>query len=387
MGWKSDMGEGIVVLIIVVYIIYLILEYRQTKKLRKAFKHIIHVNGTRGKSSTTRLIAAALAQGGYKVFCKTTGTSAMTIDVNGKEEKINRRGKPNIKEQISIMKRAKNQGAEILVIECMAVKPELQYISQHKILNADISVITNARRDHLEEMGPSLEEVAKSLGNVIPKNGYLVTAEENFYDYYRIKGEKLNTKVILSDNHGEDYEIDFVENVNIVLDICEILNVNKAKALEGMKNYKRDPGVLKIYRLNDTKEEVLFINGFAINDPDSTMQVYEYLNRKNIFKDKEVIVMVNNRRDRPYRMKQHIEVINYIKPHKIWISGKYLNLMKKYLLKEGINEEKILLIKDITKINLKDINKSTAIYGTGNIVGNGEKIVEVVERTSDVIAK
>ncbi|MBM7870678.1 poly-gamma-glutamate synthase PgsB/CapB [Clostridium pascui] len=381
------MGEGIVVLIIVVYIIYLILEYRQTKKLREVFKHIVHVNGTRGKSSTTRLIASALAQGGYKVFCKTTGTSAMTIDINGKEEEINRRGKPNIKEQISIMKRAKNQGAEILVIECMAVKPELQYISQHKILNADISVITNARRDHLEEMGPSLEEIAKSLGNVIPKDGYLVTAEDKFYDYYKDQGEKLNTKVILSDKHSEDYEIDFAENVNIVLDICEILNVDKAKALEGMKNYKRDPGVLKIYRLKDTEKEVFFINGFAVNDPDSTMQVYEYLKKKNVFKDKEIIVMVNNRRDRPYRMKQHVEVINYINPSKIWISGKYLNLMKKYLLKEGINEEKIFLIKDAGKVNFKDINKSTAIYGIGNIVGNGEKIVEVVERTSDIIVK
>lgn len=381
------MGEKIVVVIIILYTLYLIWEYKQVKKLRRCFKHIVHVNGTRGKSSTTRLIAAALSQGGYRVFCKTTGTSAMTIDVNGKEEKINRRGKPNIKEQINIMKRAKNQGAEILVIECMAVKPELQYIAQHKILNADISVITNARRDHLEEMGPSLEEVAISLGNVIPKEGYLVTAEERFYDYYKERGEKLNTKVILSDKYDEDYGIDFVENVNITLDVCEILGVDKIKALEGMKSYKSDPGVLRIYKLNNTKEEILFINGFAINDPDSTMQVYEYLRKKNIFKDKEVIVMVNNRRDRPYRMKQHIEVINYINPDKIWISGKYLNLMKKYLLKEGIKEEKILLIKDAAEINLKDINKSTAIYGIGNIVGNGEKIVQAVERTSDIIAK
>lgn len=381
------MGEEIVVLMIVVYMIYLVLEYRKTRKLRRNFKHIVHVNGTRGKSSTTRLIAAALTQGGYKVFCKTTGTSAMTIDVNGKEERINRRGKPNIKEQINIMKRAKNQGAEILVIECMAVRPELQYIAQHKILNADISVITNVRRDHLEEMGPSLEEVAKSLGNVIPRNGYLVTAEDNFYDYYKEQGKRLNTKVILSEKYGEDYEIDFVENVNIVIDICEILNVDKAKALKGMKNYKRDPGALKIYRLKDTEEEVFFINGFAINDPDSTIQVYEYLKKKNVFKDKEIIVMVNNRRDRPYRMKQHIEVINYIKPHKIWISGRYLNLMKKYLLKEGFTEDNILLIKDSAEINLKDISKSTAIYGIGNIVGNGEKIVEVVERISDIIAK
>ena len=35
----------------------------------------IHVNGTRGKSSVTRLIAAGLRAGGKRTFAKTTGTA------------------------------------------------------------------------------------------------------------------------------------------------------------------------------------------------------------------------------------------------------------------------------------------------------------------------
>ncbi len=171
--------NGIILLFSTIYIIYLFYESYENKKIRSSFKHIIHVNGTRGKSSTSRLIEAALRGGEYRVFCKTTGTSSRTIDVFGVEEPINRRGSPNIKEQIKILKEAAKQKADIVVIECMAVKPELQYIAQNKILNADISIVTNVRRDHLEEMGPTLKDVAISLGNIMPKNGHFITAEKD----------------------------------------------------------------------------------------------------------------------------------------------------------------------------------------------------------------
>ena len=39
----------------------------------------VHVNGTRGKSSVTRLIAAGLRSTGRRVFAKTTGTMARMI--------------------------------------------------------------------------------------------------------------------------------------------------------------------------------------------------------------------------------------------------------------------------------------------------------------------
>ena len=44
----------------------------------------IHVNGSRGKSSVTRLIAAGLRAGGLKTLAKTTGTAPRLIDENGK---------------------------------------------------------------------------------------------------------------------------------------------------------------------------------------------------------------------------------------------------------------------------------------------------------------
>jgi len=59
----------------------------------------VHVNGTRGKSSVTRLIAGGLRAGGILTFAKTTGTMARMIRPDGSEVDVFRVGSPNIIEQ------------------------------------------------------------------------------------------------------------------------------------------------------------------------------------------------------------------------------------------------------------------------------------------------
>lgn len=374
----------IILVLFFIYIVYLFYESYKNKKIRSSFTHIIHVNGTRGKSSTSRLIESALRDGENRIFCKTTGTSPRIIDVDGKEELIHRRGSPNIREQIGILEKAAKQKADIVVIECMAVNPELQSISQNKILNADISIVTNVRRDHLEDMGPRLKDVAISLGNVMPKNGYFITADEKFKDYYLELGKAMNTKVLFSEKLEEDYEIDFKENVSIALEVCKLLGVNRKAAIERMKKHKKDPGALKTYKLNTkNSNDIFFINGFAINDPDSILIVYNYLKEKGIFKNKEIILLINNRGDRGYRVQQHAEVISKIKPDKVWITGGYKKFMKKNIIKLNIPEDTIQIIRDYKLTEINSLNKNSVIFAIGNIVGHGEKIIDYIEGISE----
>src|SRR5262249_5007474 len=133
----------------------------------------VHVNGSRGKSSVTRLVAGGLRAGGIRTVAKTTGTKPRFIYDDGSEVPVVRPGSPNIIEQVRIVRRAAQLGAQVFVVECMAVKPELQTLLEEKIIQSTHGVITNVRADHLDEMGPTLVDVARNLARTIPRGGRL----------------------------------------------------------------------------------------------------------------------------------------------------------------------------------------------------------------------
>ena len=129
----------------------------------------IHVNGSRGKSSVVRLIAAGLRSGGYKTLAKVTGTSPRVIDMEGKDRIIHRLRSPSIGEQLRLLRNFSRQNPDYVVIECMAVLPDYQWVSEHKMVKSNIGVITNVRMDHVDEMGYTMDDITKSLSNTVPK--------------------------------------------------------------------------------------------------------------------------------------------------------------------------------------------------------------------------
>lgn len=133
----------------------------------------VNVNGIRGKSTVTRLITGVLQKAGYKTVGKTTGTDArMLYWFDGLEEPIKRRLEgPNIGEQRKVIEKTGQLNADALVSECMAVKPDYQIIFQEELLQANIGLIVNVLEDHMDVLGPTLEEVADSFGNAIPYDG------------------------------------------------------------------------------------------------------------------------------------------------------------------------------------------------------------------------
>lgn len=179
--WCDILLDIILFLLFGSYFAYLAAEALSAARYRCIIPHVIYINGTRGKTSVTRLIDAGLRQGGWRTYAKTTGTLPMVIDTVGREKLIHRRGRANIKEQLRIVRAAAQENAQILIIECMAIDPQLQYISQHRMVKADIGVITNVRPAHLDVMGHTLDEIGQSLCNTIPKGGICFTADEKFF--------------------------------------------------------------------------------------------------------------------------------------------------------------------------------------------------------------
>lgn len=377
--------ENVIIILCLLCVFYLFFEKRRAENQRKTFKYVIHINGIRGKSTVSRLIDAGVRAGGYRVFTKTTGTSPRIIGTDNVEREINRKGKANIKEQIKAINWAYNEGAEVLVAECMAVKPEYQYICENKILHADINVITNVREDHLDEMGKTLDEIAESLSNTIPSNGAVFTSDRRYFEFFKSKAAEKNSKAFINEDEKEEYwEIDFPSNVALALEVCRYIGISDEKALEGMRKYHKDPGCLKTLGYTVNGNTVYFINAMAANDPNSTDIIIERISKKYYWNNRRYL-LVNNRGDRVSRWEQYIEFVKKVndKFDKIIVSGENRELFRKYLLKENLDESKIEILEDERYFDT--IESSILILAVGNICGHGKKLVDYLEQKGEVV--
>lgn len=370
--------DGLTIITIVLcvgYIGYIIFERFYYSKLRKSFKHVILVNGIRGKSTVCRLIDAGLRNSGYKVYTKTTGTLPMVIDVNNHEKIINRLGPANIREQLKIMRDAKKQNAEILVIECMAVNPELQEIVQQKMVNADIVVITNVREDHIGEMGDTLDELAYAFSKTLPKKGKFIINNDEYLKIYQ--KENINqAEIIIANEYG--FSLDdaqnlyqtFPENLNLSLAVCETLELSKEEFLCGMKNYHKDFGAFQILK----KDNVTLISAFAANDVTSTKIIFSEILKK--YSKERISILFNCRDDRPTRTNQFIDLIVELNCPKVMIYGSNISYIKRKLLKKGIKN--IQIIKKI-----EDLENEDVIFGIGNIKNFGIDLINFYKGTGE----
>lgn len=364
----------LIVLLAVLYLAALGLEARRVSAARKRLEHVVHVNGTRGKSTTCRLIDAGLRAGGLRVFCKTTGTDPMTIDVYNCEEPVIRRGKANIKEQIGILRRAAEQHAQVLVVECMALQPELQYTAQHRILRADVGVITNVRRDHTDVMGETLPEICGALCNTVPKNGVLFTAERELAERMGEAARKLGSGFIAVRPRGDEPDFDFAENIALALAVCEHLGVDRAAALEGMAGYKRDPYALTLHRIHGG----MWINGLSINDIQSTCMVWRHLRERHGWEGKKLILLVNNRADRGSRTQDMLRVCLELAPDEVWLLGAAHGYMKRNLARK-LPETRVLDFQRAADVDFTALNEDCAVFAVGNIAGEGRALMARVK--------
>lgn len=370
-----------------ILIIIWIIEYHNHQFWRKKIPMIIHVNGTRGKSSVTRLLAAGLRAGGKKVMAKTTGSAPVIIFEDGSETPIVRHFGANIKEQLKIIKFCAKRDLDILVLECMAVTPEYQWVTEKEMVMSQVGVITNTRLDHLDVMGPGLRNCTLSLCNSLPMNGIAFTSEWKMLPLIKTQAKKVHTKLSFSDGSKIPDEmmrgfrhIEHKDNVALSLDVCDYCKVDRDAALKGMYDAIPDVGAAEIFQVNKDGKKIFFVHSFAANDPESTEFLINYV--KQIHSHIEsVSVVLNTREDRIYRSKQLIDMCVDLEHDELFLIGQQTQSMLSYALNHNIPEAEVHdcgwvsgaeLVDTVSKLDANEI----LLFGVGNIGGNGGIIVD-----------
>ncbi len=273
-------------------LLFLLWENLRHQQRLKRIPLRIHVNGIRGKTSTAIEIAKTLNKAGIRTVAKTTGDEAVMILPDAKKKIIKRQGPARIQEQLRVVKEAVACRAEALVVECMALNPLLQMASERRILKSHIGIITNVRQDHQEVMGKNLDDIADCLRCTMPDKGTLVTTDPAFFPFFASAAEHRGSRAILA----RAKEVGpLPERKAVVQSVCALLNIEAKPDLE-------EKSTPELFRFQYEGHHISFVDAFSVNDVDSFNLVFQQICKNNPL-PKPVVALLNNRADRPLRMK------------------------------------------------------------------------------------
>jgi poly-gamma-glutamate synthase PgsB/CapB len=371
-------------------VLVLLLETRVHRRNLRRLRVRIHVNGTRGKSSVTRLIAAGLREQGVATCAKTTGTLPRMILPDARELPIFRAGSPNIIEQKRIVAIAAAEGAEALVIECMALSPSLQAVCELELIRATHGVITNCRPDHLEVMGPNEHHVALALCGMVPVSGRLYTAEQEHLAILQNAATDRNSTLVavgpddtksITDDELERFSYtEHAENVALALRVCADLGVAREVALRGMWKCNPDPGALTTYHVDFFGRNLVFMNAFAANDPVSTARIWE-LAVQSSPQVRTRIAIFNCRSDRPERsISLAAAFAHWAAADHVVLMGTGTHAFARAASNAGVDFTRFVFVEGlpISEIFERIVSltqESAMIVGMGNIGGDGLPLV------------
>jgi poly-gamma-glutamate synthase PgsB/CapB len=260
-------------------------------------------------------------------------------------------------------------------------------------------VITNARADHLDVMGPDETDVAKALAGMIPVRGKVFTAERKLDHIFREVAKERHSELIgITDEDvaritpldlaGFTY-VEHAENLALALRVCQDVGVDRKIALRGMWQCRPDPGAMTEAELDFFGRKIFFVNGFAANDPESTERIWRMALERHPDVHKRLAVF-NCRADRPDRSRQLAQEIIHWPPadHYILIgSGTYI--FAKYAIRSGIDPLKLafgedLRVDEIFELIVELSGDTALVMGMANIGGPGLTVTRYFANRSKV---
>ncbi len=345
----------------------------------------IHVNGTRGKSSVTRYVAAGLRAAGKRVWAKTTGTKPTLIHADGGSSLIKRRGGARVQEQFQIAFRAARHNADALVLECMSLQPELQEL-EGRTLRPHIYVLTNVKDDHREVFGSDPADQADALCSPIVAGSKILTTDGYHVPFVRKhsagSGNPIDiVKPLSAEQAARVPSGVFHENVVLALSVCAECGVAPDIAFPAIiaEELRQVRALVTI----DEERHLYFVDGFAVNDVPSATDFIEYWCGE-LPEVNRLAVVFNSRPDRPLRSSVFSEWLPGLSDlTAVFLVGHHASYMRRALKRHGLDNAPVVTlshseIKDVKNIIAGNCSTDTLVVGLGNIGGDGFEIAETL---------
>lgn len=389
---KLLQSYGFILFILLLVILLLAREsFTHWRNLRKIPTRI-HVNGSQGKSTVTRLITAGLQKHGFTVCAKTAGALPCFIRPDGTEQAIYRSSGSDLMELAKIVRTAVSYKPQVLVISCSTFKPELQSLAELKFVKSTHGVITNILEERLDTMGPTRADVALAFAGTVPIKGKLYTPEHHHLKVLRMAARERGSKIIrikpqaisqINDDiikrfNYVEYD-NHPENIATALKICKDLGVPEDTALQGMIEAAPDPEAITIQFLQWDEQKIIFVNAFAINDEEKAASIWQDLLVRYPQATQHAIIF-NCRADRKNRSQKFAKAINqWPGVDRVLVLGGSRSSLTDFLAPHitRIDAGKwspIDILNHLAK--LYTFNMPLLVVGMGNITGAGFKIFE-----------
>lgn len=306
---------------------------------------LVAVTGTRGKSSVARALGSVLRANGRRVLVKTTGTQAQFVLPDGSIEEVSRRGPPTILEQKSVLRKAAQCGAEVLVVEIMSIEPENHVIESQRILRPDVVAITNVRPDHTGAMGSTVEDIAQTIALVMVPGCRVFALQDQIHLFGA--HQEIEWHAVPSTGPGAsggtiERAERFLDNERLVAAVARSLSASEEAIRKGLATTTRDRGSFTIWRYSRHGKTAFLANAFAANDPESTFLLFER-SRALVGGDVKAYGIFTIRSDRGDRTLQWVEAL---------MSGRWSTF------------EHIFLVGDGSRAVLRKVNRSSVLEGS-----------------------
>lgn len=355
---------------------FLFLRARLHARRRARIAIRIHVAGTRGKSSTVRYIAAGFRSAGFVTLAKTTGTEPSLILPDGTEKRIRRWGAPAIREQRDLVAEAARLGANVLVVEAMAIQPEYLDALERFYIRATDLVVTNLRPDHEEQLGSGEHAVAEAIAACIPAQGRIFASTEAasaIATQAAARGAQL-LEVKAPDDRPE------AQNLSLAAAVCRDHGIEIDAGSAIFAQATPDVGAFQMSMAELDGRTLRFANAFSCNDAASFRQLWQHHQPA----DAATAFFLSPRSDRPLRTQRFLEEIARLAPQAQLFIGSRNVMIRRLARRCGFADDHIHLVPpSLTHDKLAAIASAlpddTVLWGIGNFKGDGERMARLLQ--------